>query len=38
MPLATTYRPNEIRTVLRIGDIDTLITARTVLGRDMQDM
>jgi acyl-CoA synthetase (AMP-forming)/AMP-acid ligase II len=38
MPLATTYRPAEIRTVLRIGDIDTLITARTVLGRDMQQM
>ena len=38
MPLATTYRPREIHKVLRIGDIDTLITARTVLGRDMQDM
>jgi acyl-CoA synthetase (AMP-forming)/AMP-acid ligase II len=37
MPLATTSRPTEIRKVLRIGDIDTLITARTVLGRDMQD-
>ncbi|HXY91148.1 MAG TPA: class I adenylate-forming enzyme family protein [Acidimicrobiia bacterium] len=36
MPLATTYRPAEIRKVLRIGDIDTLLTARTVLGRDMQ--
>jgi acyl-CoA synthetase (AMP-forming)/AMP-acid ligase II len=38
MPLATTYRPAEIRKVLRIGDIDTLIVARTVLGRDMQRM
>jgi acyl-CoA synthetase (AMP-forming)/AMP-acid ligase II len=38
MPLATTYRPAEIRKVLCIGDIDTLLTARTVLGRDMQDM
>jgi acyl-CoA synthetase (AMP-forming)/AMP-acid ligase II len=38
MPLATTYRPAEIRRVLRIGDIDTLITARTVLGHDMQAM
>ena len=38
MPLATTYRPAEIRKVLRIGDIDTLLTARTVLGRDMQQM
>lgn len=38
MPLATTYRPAEIRTVLRIGDIETLITARTVLGHDTQGM
>ena len=38
MPLATTYRPAEIRKVLRIGDIDTLVTARVVLGHDMQDM
>jgi acyl-CoA synthetase (AMP-forming)/AMP-acid ligase II len=38
MPLATTYRPAEIRKVLRIGDIDTLITASTVLGKDMQQM
>jgi acyl-CoA synthetase (AMP-forming)/AMP-acid ligase II len=38
MPLATTYRPAEIRKVLRIGDIDTLLTARTVLGRDMEEM
>jgi acyl-CoA synthetase (AMP-forming)/AMP-acid ligase II len=38
MPLATTYRPAEIRKVLRIGDVDTLLTARVVLGHDMQDM
>jgi acyl-CoA synthetase (AMP-forming)/AMP-acid ligase II len=38
MPLATTYRPAEIRTVLRIGDIDTLLTARSVLGHDMEEM
>ncbi len=38
MPLATTYRPAEIRKVLRIGDIHALLTARTVLGHDMQDM
>ncbi len=38
MPLATTYRPSEIRKVLRIGDIDTLLSARVVLGHDMQDM
>jgi acyl-CoA synthetase (AMP-forming)/AMP-acid ligase II len=38
MPLATTYRPAEVRKVLRIGDIDTLVTARSVLGRDVQDM
>jgi acyl-CoA synthetase (AMP-forming)/AMP-acid ligase II len=38
MPLATTYRPAEIRKVLRMGDIDTLITASAVLGKDMQQM
>jgi acyl-CoA synthetase (AMP-forming)/AMP-acid ligase II len=38
MPLATTYRPTEIRSVLRIGDIALLVTARSVLGRDMQAM
>lgn len=38
MPLATTYRPAEIRKVLRLGDIDTLLSARVVLGHDMQDM
>jgi acyl-CoA synthetase (AMP-forming)/AMP-acid ligase II len=38
MPLATTYRPLEIGKVLRIGDIDTLIMASTVLGKDMQQM
>jgi acyl-CoA synthetase (AMP-forming)/AMP-acid ligase II len=38
MPLPTTYRPAEIRKVLRIGDIDTLLTARSVLGHDLQDM
>jgi acyl-CoA synthetase (AMP-forming)/AMP-acid ligase II len=38
MPLATTYRPVEIRKVLRIGDVDTLLTAPSVLGHDMQDM
>jgi acyl-CoA synthetase (AMP-forming)/AMP-acid ligase II len=35
MPLSTTYRPAELRTVLRIGDIDTLLTSPAVLGRDM---
>jgi acyl-CoA synthetase (AMP-forming)/AMP-acid ligase II len=38
MPLATTYRPAEIRKVARIGDIDTLLTATVVLGHDMQEM
>jgi acyl-CoA synthetase (AMP-forming)/AMP-acid ligase II len=38
MPLATTYRPSEIGKVLRIGDIDTLIVASTVLGKDMEQM
>ena len=38
MPFATTYRPAEIRKVLRIGDVDTLIVASQVLGKDMQQM
>src|SRR4051794_35062136 len=38
MPLATTYRPAEIAKILRLGDVDTLITARTVLRRDMEEM
>src|SRR6185436_1367452 len=38
MSLATTYRPAEIRKVLRIGDVDTLVTARRVLGNDMEEM
>jgi acyl-CoA synthetase (AMP-forming)/AMP-acid ligase II len=38
MPFSTTYRPAEICKVLRIGDVDTLIMARTVLGKDMQQM
>jgi acyl-CoA synthetase (AMP-forming)/AMP-acid ligase II len=38
MSLATTYRPAEIRKVLRIGDVDTLLTARRVLGNDLQEM
>jgi acyl-CoA synthetase (AMP-forming)/AMP-acid ligase II len=38
MAIATTYRPAEIRKVLRIGDVDTLLTSRAVLGHDMQDM
>ena len=38
MPLATTYRAAEIRKVLRIGDIHMLLTARSVLGHDMQEM
>jgi acyl-CoA synthetase (AMP-forming)/AMP-acid ligase II len=38
MPLATTYRPAEIGKVLRMGDIDTLVTARAVVGHDMARM
>jgi acyl-CoA synthetase (AMP-forming)/AMP-acid ligase II len=38
MPLATTYRPSEIRKVLRIGDVDTLITSPVVLGKDLSEM
>jgi acyl-CoA synthetase (AMP-forming)/AMP-acid ligase II len=38
MPLATTYRPSEIRKVLRIDDVDTLITSPVVLGHDLCTM
>src|ERR1700687_4851373 len=35
MPFSTIYRPPELRTVLRIGDVDTLIAPATLLGRDV---
>ena len=36
MPFATPYRPAELGRVLGIGDIDTLITASQVLGKDTE--
>jgi acyl-CoA synthetase (AMP-forming)/AMP-acid ligase II len=34
MLFSSTYRPNELRRVLRAGDVDTLIAPRVLLGRD----
>src|SRR4051794_11665995 len=34
MPFSTIYKPAELRQVLRIGDVDTLIAPPTLLGRD----
>jgi len=33
MPFSSTYRSSEIRTVLRVGDVDTLLGASTILGK-----
>ena len=38
MPFASTYRPAELATVMRAGDVDTLLVAPTVLGRDVPAM
>jgi acyl-CoA synthetase (AMP-forming)/AMP-acid ligase II len=35
MPLSTIYRPAELRQVLHIGDVNTLLAPRTLLGRDL---
>jgi acyl-CoA synthetase (AMP-forming)/AMP-acid ligase II len=35
MPFSTIYAPGELRTVLRLGDVSTLILGPTMLGRDM---
>jgi acyl-CoA synthetase (AMP-forming)/AMP-acid ligase II len=34
MPFSTIYKPAELRQVLRIGDVHTLIAPSTLLGRD----
>jgi acyl-CoA synthetase (AMP-forming)/AMP-acid ligase II len=34
MPFSTIYAPGELRTVLRLGDVSTLILGATMLGRD----
>ena len=38
MPFSTTYRPAELRTVLRIGDVHTLLAPSRLLGRDVLDV
>src|SRR4051812_48393346 len=35
MPFSTIYRPAELRTVLRIGDVHTLLAPSTLLGREV---
>jgi len=37
MPFSTIYAPGELRTVMRLGDVSTLILAPTMLGKDMAD-
>ena len=34
MPFSTIYAPGELRTVLRLGDVSTLVLGPTLLGRD----
>jgi acyl-CoA synthetase (AMP-forming)/AMP-acid ligase II len=34
MPFSTIYAPGELRTVLRLGDVSTLVLGPTMLGRD----
>jgi acyl-CoA synthetase (AMP-forming)/AMP-acid ligase II len=34
MPFSTIYAPGELRTVLRLGDVSTLVLGSTMLGRD----
>jgi acyl-CoA synthetase (AMP-forming)/AMP-acid ligase II len=33
MPFSSTYKSSEIRTVLRVGDVDTLLGASTIIGK-----
>jgi acyl-CoA synthetase (AMP-forming)/AMP-acid ligase II len=35
MPFSTIYAPGELRTVLRLGDVSTLILSPSLLGKDM---
>jgi acyl-CoA synthetase (AMP-forming)/AMP-acid ligase II len=34
MPFSTLFRPSELRTAMRIGDVSLLISSRTILGKD----
>jgi acyl-CoA synthetase (AMP-forming)/AMP-acid ligase II len=36
MPFSSIYKPAELRTVVRIGDVQVLLAAPTMLGRDLQ--
>lgn len=35
MPFSTIYAPGELRTVLRLGDVSTLVLGPSMLGKDM---
>ena len=35
MPFSTIYAPGELRTVLRLGDVHTLLLGPTMMGKDM---
>ena len=37
MPFSSIYRPAEVRTVTRIGDVHTLLSAGTILGKNIED-
>jgi acyl-CoA synthetase (AMP-forming)/AMP-acid ligase II len=34
MPFSTLYKPAELRTAMRVGDVSVLISASTILGKD----
>jgi acyl-CoA synthetase (AMP-forming)/AMP-acid ligase II len=36
MPFSSIYKPQELRTVVKIGDVDTLFAPRTMLGKDVE--
>jgi acyl-CoA synthetase (AMP-forming)/AMP-acid ligase II len=38
MPFSSIYRPAELRTVVRIGDVSLLLAAPEMLGRDLQPL
>src|ERR1700722_8860094 len=38
VPLATSYRPAELRRALRFADVDTLLASPRMFGRDQREM
>jgi acyl-CoA synthetase (AMP-forming)/AMP-acid ligase II len=37
MPFSSIYKPNELRTAARLGDVDTLLAPARMLGRSVED-